>query len=232
MKIFCCYTPAHEVLFRDYFCPSLPAGVDLVSTGLTISGNGDYLSPEFLQCIRRKVDLIRESIDRHAGEIIVWSDVDIIFLADVLQPIKRLADGSEEVWFQRESPRLGDVNTGFIVIRCGPQASGFFQRVAGALEERPDWNEQRVVNDLISNGDPVKWAYLPPSFYARTNGWPPPSDAVLYHANYTKGPNGVGQKLAQFQEVQLLRRWGAPARAWSILRRVPGLIWRRSFQRD
>ncbi len=231
MIIFCCYTPAHEVLFREYFCPSVPAGVDVVSTKLTISGKGDYLSLEFLQCIRRKVALIRGSIDCHAGEIIVWSDVDIVFLADVVRPIQHLSAASEEVWFQRESPRLADVNTGFVVIRCGPQSSRFFERVAIELEQNPDWNEQRVVNNLLLTGDPVKWAYLPPSFYARTNGWPPPKDAVLYHANYTKGHDGIGQKLAQLREVQFLGRWGAPARAWSILRRVPGLIWRRWLQR-
>ena len=232
MKIFCCYTPAHEVLFRDYFCPSLPAGFDVVSTKLAISGSGDYLSPEFLECIREKVALIRESIERNAGEIVVGSDVDIIILADLVPMLEHLAGAPETMWFQRESPRMPDVNTGFIIIRCGSQAGEFFKRIANALEEKPDWNEQRAVNDLLLNGDTPKWAYLPPIFYARTHGWPPPKDAVLYHANYTKGPDGVGQKIDQFKEIQFLRRRGAPARAWSILRRIPALIWRRLFQTD
>jgi hypothetical protein len=44
---------------------------------------------------------------------------------------------------------------------------------------------------------------------------------MLYHANYTKGPDAVGQKLAQFTELDSILRGGWLARWWSILRRVP-----------
>jgi hypothetical protein len=83
MKICCCYTPAHEVLFRGYFLPSLPAGLVHESHRLEIPGGGDFLSPEFLQCIRRKITLIRESLIANSGSVILWSDVDIVFQKDM-----------------------------------------------------------------------------------------------------------------------------------------------------
>ncbi|MFZ4682990.1 MAG: hypothetical protein ACOYMS_10840, partial [Terrimicrobiaceae bacterium] len=61
----------------------------------------------------------------------------------------------------------------------------------------------------------------PWSFYARTHGWPPPSETHLYHANYTKGTDAVGQKIAQFEEFARIRAGGLPALAWSCLRRLP-----------
>jgi hypothetical protein len=70
----------------------------------------------------------------------------------------------------------------------------------------------------------LTWGYLPLSYYARTHGWPPPRKLALYHANYTLGPDGIGQKFAQFREVDSLVRWGCPAYIWSIAKRIPGKL--------
>jgi hypothetical protein len=70
----------------------------------------------------------------------------------------------------------------------------------------------------------ISWGYLPRSFYARTHGWPPPRHLAIYHANYTKGRDGVGQKLAQFREIDWVVRSGWFAWLLSVLRRIPGRI--------
>ena len=75
MKIHACYTPAHEVLWRDYFVPSIPAGCAVQGDVLDIEGQGDFLSREFLQCIRQKISLVLKSLDEE--KVVVWSDVDI-----------------------------------------------------------------------------------------------------------------------------------------------------------
>ena len=85
-------------------------------------------------------------------------------------------------------------------------------------------NEACDENLLLRDGDALRWDYLPWSFYARTHGWPPPRETHLYHANYTKGRDAVGQKIAQFEEFARLRAGGLPARAWSCLRRLPGAV--------
>jgi len=231
MKIYCCYTPAHEGLFRGYFLPSLPDGLPLESHRLEISGDGDFLSMEFLQCIRRKIRLIRDSLRANSGAIILWSDVDIIFQKDVRGLVQQTFDGNPDLQLllQREAKRLPDVNTGFLALRCGAETEKFFARVEARLVTEPDKNEQAVVNDLLlRDGDPLRWDYLPWSFYARTHGWPPPRETHLYHANSTKGPDAVGQKIAQFTEFAQVKAGGLPALAWSCLRRLPA---RMSFLR-
>jgi hypothetical protein len=267
--IFCCYTPAHEILYRDVFLPSVPSGFDVQASLVEISGPGDYLTKEFLRCIRAKLDLVVRSVEENPGKVIVWSDVDIRFFVltpDVL--VAELEASACDILFQRESHRLPDVNTGFFVCRCTPAVEGFFTAVCAELESHPEENEQMVVNRLLNGkceirnlecgmqygkfgmgnfeekfsvfggsvfrgqskkecgmGNPVMtWGYLPCSHYARTHGWPPPRKLSLYHANYTKGPDGIGQKMQQFQEIEWIQRHGRPARIWSVIRRVPGKL--------
>ena len=119
---------------------------------------------------------------------------------------------------------MPDVNTGFFVCRCNHAVRNFFDRVGQRLEEDETINEQAAVNQLLTHlpeNQLLKWARLPATYYARTHGWPPPRDLSLYHANYTKGSDGVEQKLAQFRELETLLNGGLCERMWSIMRRIP-----------
>jgi len=94
--------------------------------------------------------------------------------------------------------------------------------IAGARAANGKIGMEKPENEKRSSR--ISWGYLPRSFYARTHGWPPPRHLAIYHANYTKGQDGVGQKLAQLREVDWMVRSGWPARILSIARRIPGRI--------
>ncbi len=232
MRLSCCYTPAHEVLYREVFLPSVPEGFEVAATLIDEAGSGDFLSPEFLRCIRRKIALVEESLRIHPDEVIVWSDVDVRFLNLSPQRVRQeLEQSGCEILFQRELPRMPDVNTGFFVCHTGPAVRTFFERVRETLQEDPVINEQMAVNRLLTTLPRTElplWSYLPHSYYARTHGWPPPRSLAIYHANYTKGTNAVGQKLAQFSELDAILRGGWPARINSIIKRIPNKIFRLS----
>lgn len=227
----CCHTPAHEVLFREIFLTSVPPGFEVRPHLIDVSGPGDYLSPEFLRCIRKKIDLVLDSIEAAPDATIVWSDVDIRFFSvtpgDLQQELTR---SKCDILFQRESPRLVDVNTGFFVCHTNAAVRDFFRSIRNELESRSDENEQMAVNRLLAAGLALTWGHLPNTFYARTQGWPPPLRPAIYHANYTKGADGVGQKLAQFREIDRIHRLGWPAWVWSIVRRIPGRLLRGSAE--
>lgn len=228
MKIYCCYSEAHRLLFERHFAPTLPASFELKAYRLEVAGKGDFFATDFLECIRRKVVLIRNSIDANRGEAIVWADVDIRFYADPVPDMRAQVENEPETvcWFQRESKKIPDVNTGFVMIRCNEKARRFFEQVADELKVRIDCNEQTVINQLLQAGSFPQWSYLSWKYYARTHGWPPPHDLLLYHANYTVGANSVQRKEEQFRELAWIRRYGSPARLWSCLRRVPGKVMR------
>ncbi|MEP2777040.1 MAG: putative nucleotide-diphospho-sugar transferase [Luteolibacter sp.] len=213
MKFYCTYTPAHEVLYRDWFLPSVPEGVEVVAIPSDISGSGDFLSEEFLRCIRAKVSMIVDSIDQNHGEWITWTDIDILLFPNLAERLGTIIAnaGNKCLFFQMETKREGEVNTGFILIRCGEETAAFFREVGARLEREKGKNEQAVENEMLREGAAPAWGYLPVDFVARTHGWPPPREMAIYHANYTLGPDGVGQKIRQFRHVNAMRRWGAPA---------------------
>jgi hypothetical protein len=231
MKLFCCYTPAHGVLYERIFKPSIPKGYEVRPTEIDETGAGDYLSPEFLRCIRAKVDLVSRSLDEFPDEPLVWSDVDVRF---VDLPVDRLlsdftASGSDIV-FQRESPRMKDVNTGFFICRSTPSVRKFFESVHRELTMDVSLNEQMAANKILSapqTPESLRWEFLPSVYYARTHGWPPPRKLAIYHANFTKGHDAIGLKLAQFAELDRVLKGGWAAWIASIVRRVPGKILRR-----
>lgn len=210
VKIYCCHTPAHKILFENIFKPSLPAGFQLVTHEVRLSGAGDFLSPEFLACIRRKVDLILESLEKNRGELLVWSDVDIEFYGDCVSDLAGLIGSSgHAILFQRETRDLPDINCGFFVCRAGTEVEDFFRAVVSGLEDAPDLNEQAVINRLLAAGHlKGRWGYLPFRYYARTAGWPPGRDLLLYHANETGGKDALKRKMDQFRRYQKYRQSG------------------------
>lgn len=206
MNIFCCYTKAHKPLLVDYFIPSMPNDINLSAISLDgIDGPGDFLSTEFIDCIRRKMQHIEQSIRDNRGSIIGWLDVDIVFFKNFRDAVlKFMEDENLDIAFQKEGfgPWDGEVNTGVIFMRCNERVLKFYQQVRRVMAENPDKNEQPVVNELLAQKPDLRWKMLPLSFRARSHGWPLDlSDAVLYHANVTTGSDGVGQKIRQFAEV-------------------------------
>jgi hypothetical protein len=105
MHLFCCHTPAHRVLFEKVFAPSVPKGFELHSTLIEQTGPGDFLSPEFLRCIRKKLILIQESLRNFKNEILVWSDVDIRFVNLSLHVLKADFESSDtDIFFNGSRP--------------------------------------------------------------------------------------------------------------------------------
>ena len=221
MKLYCCFTLAHRILFDDYFLPSVPKTFSVVPTSLEIDGAGDFLSREFIQCIWQKIDLVLESITKNIGDVIVWSDIDIQFF-DLVPETLLSQLGVSDIAFQREGHKTSDVNTGFFICRCNERTTAFFERVGDALRHNVTANEQYVVNQLLkARVTDLAWTYLPFAYYARTHGWPPPRKLALYHANATVGPDCVQRKIRQFRELAFLRRFGISALLLTSIKYAP-----------
>ncbi|MBC8128101.1 MAG: hypothetical protein H8M99_13250 [Gloeobacteraceae cyanobacterium ES-bin-144] len=188
------------------------------------------MSDEFLRCIRKKIELIVQSIQDNRNEWIIWSDVDILFfdgLGQALQNVIGQANG-KMLFFQKETKSDGEVNTGFILIQCCETTERFFREVGQRLEVERDKNEQAIENIMLQEGVIDCWGYLPVNFVARTHGWPPLRHKMIYHANYTVGSDGVGQKIRQFKAIRSMDRFGFPAICYFVflrsLEKLSGLV--------
>jgi len=214
MRIYTCYTPSHDALFRGCFMSSLPASLSCHPARINIQGAGDFLSTDFLQCILAKLQLVIASLAAHPGEVIGWSDVDIVFLGDPVPALTSLIRSRPDVelWFQRESSSSPEANVGFAVMRGTASMARFYERAMQRMRDQPGWNDQRAINELLQHEGLVSWGYLPMTFAARSHGWPPRAGSLIYHANCTAGPNGVALKIAQFVELNRLLSVTRPPR--------------------
>lgn len=104
MKIYSCYTPSHKELFDGYFYKSLPSGLESCAHFVDVEGPGDFKSVGFLEAIKKKLCLIIESVEANPGSVIIWSDVDIVFLRDPTSSIEEIFDDDRDldIAFQRE----------------------------------------------------------------------------------------------------------------------------------
>lgn len=237
LKLYTQYTAAHEVLFREFFQPSIPAGIELIVETPQLMGAGDYYSSEWHSCILRKVAILIEAVESNEGAEIIWADVDIEFFA--FEPGKLLAmllESGRDILFQRERRRGEDeVNTGFFICRCNASTLGFFRRVAEVMAAEQNPNDQITINRLLPGSTDVSWGFLPAEYYARTHGFPPPRRPVLYHANYTTASPSVPLKCKQLAEMRRMVNGGTGMYLAGVAReaRRQGLgivtraIWRR-----
>lgn len=219
MKLFSCHTPNHDILFREYFLPSVPKGFTVVSHPLEIEGSGDFMTESFLRCVHHKVHLVRESIRQHPGELLVWSDVDIRLMRTTPAELEFLI-GDHDLALQREWRSGDEVNVGFFVCRASERTERFFSRVIEGLEQEPDKHEQYMINRLLREPDRgISATQLPLSYYAKSHACPPPPNLAIYHANCTPGADGVGSKIAQFRELDTYLRYETPIRLGRYLKR-------------
>jgi hypothetical protein len=223
MKIFCCYTPSHNALFHDDFLPTVPSSFTVHPEIIAMFGEGHYDSPQFVPCVVKKVDLILQSLRENAGDVIIWSDVDIQFYKFAPNiALTELAD--HDIAFQAAGVPATDINSGFFICRCNDRVIRFFEEVRRRLlNECAGEIEERVMNKLLPglNERDLSWCFLPRRFYARSNYWPPPRNLVLYHANSTPGAKGLKLKHRQLREVALMQRYGLPVLIYTCIKYAP-----------
>jgi hypothetical protein len=202
---------AHEILYRNYFLPTLPAGFEVRVRDLgRNASDGSYMSEEWQNAMLGKIshalDFCRESPE---DSLFIVSDVDVQFFPPFGEDQFR-RDFSAlhcEMAFQKERLREGDreANCGFYAARNTPAVRALLQKALENLQADSVRNEQSAVNDLLGR-DLVRWNFLPPRYYGRTHGFPPPRDIVLHHASWTFN---IPQKIRQLDRVRRIVRGGA-----------------------
>lgn len=175
MRLYSTSTPNYKLLYERFFLPSVPDWVEHTHYNLNPNfplNSWDY----FLEAIREKVRLIVSSIDRAApNDLICWSDIDIEIYDLQEEHLRRLmSDLNAEIAFQMQKSGRPNVNTGFFVAFPTKQVRDLFTTALKVIEDHGKLQEEPAINDLLLNGFQIQWAHLPKSFYARTQGWPPP----------------------------------------------------------
>jgi hypothetical protein len=127
-----------------------------------------------------KTEMIIDAIKKNLNEIIIISDIDIVFYKPVI-PIILKSMVNNDICFQKETPTSG-INIGFISIYCNTTTLQFWNKVYEILCKSNRW-DQEIVNDLIYNHNyKIKWNLFPSSIWNWSQG-SLNKNIILHHSN-------------------------------------------------
>ena len=127
-----------------------------------------------------KTEMVINSIKQNMGEIIIVSDIDIIFYKPVMDCVK-VSMENHEICFQKEFKYYG-LNIGFISILCNENTLEFWEKIHDVVSTTNRW-DQEIVNDFIFNDKhKIKWNLFPSSIWNWSQG-ELNKDIKLHHAN-------------------------------------------------
>jgi len=127
-----------------------------------------------------KTSMIINAIKENKNDIILVSDIDIIFYRPVEKIIEQCMINTD-CCFQKETSTSG-INIGFISIRCNESMLYFWNIVNEKVCNTNVW-DQEIVNDLIYNKkEKIRWGLFPSSVWNWSQGDLNKS-IILHHAN-------------------------------------------------
>lgn len=179
--------PTMEPLELGFFLPSLPAGFHAVRHAVALPTSGNFKEDHYNEILRRRTTAIIREIGKNTdGGVMVWSDVDVVFLGDSAPGLIQQAMSGFDLLFQKERAHFEDdaCNFGFQVIRRNDSNLRFYQTLLDAQTGSLQSDDQSLGNDLLGSHNAPRWGHLPLSFAAESNGGCK-RDSVLYHANLT-----------------------------------------------
>jgi len=150
MKLIVYYTDTHEKLYKDYFLESIKDdyGFKIIAKkGHQHSLNGSYFSQGFNETTRDKINFLLDNLlESKENEIVLFSDVDIIFLGDIKEYIKGY--DSFDMVFQNG---FGGLNTGFFIMKNNQKVRTLLESVINECHKFD--NDQIATNEIIKRYD-------------------------------------------------------------------------------
>lgn len=210
MKLYCFYTPSHEIFFKDWFLPSAEKEYEVISTkhSTQISKSGAYAKMGWRETQYNKVLCWKKAVEDNMGDLIVCSDVDIQFLKRSSEYLSKTLE-SGDIGFQQNF-KGGPICSGFFVCRCSLKTQNFFDIVAKRLKKimhEEGGGEQYEMQKLLKE----PWYDLNVLKISHDRIWTPgknyedlrelniPKDLMVHHANWT---HGVENKIEQLEYVK------------------------------
>ena len=206
-KLYCFFTPSHEVLFNDYLKPSaeIEYDVNFLFYKNQICESAEFSKGGWRETQYNKVLYWIEAIKENREKIIVCCDVDVQFLKPSFESLNKSL-GSSDIAFQCNDSS-GNICSGFFICRCNQRTLSFFEKTAFLLKgkmHQDGGGEQYVMRDIIFKRlCELSWSIIP-----RSTVWCPGfkynslselkinNNAVIHHANWT---NGIEEKIKQLE---------------------------------
>ena len=101
----------------------------------------------YVKLIEFKVRQEVASIQANMGGVIIWSDIDIVFLRKITRPVSHSL-GFADICFVHEYHGSDRINGGFMAIRCNERTLDLFTRVSNIDLGRFAFHDQDAIHRL------------------------------------------------------------------------------------
>ena len=178
MKFCTFFSESHKRLFDESFIPSFPFenGLDLIIRKIEQEcPTGNLFDVGWVNSMTAKEVFINEVLERYSNEIIVFSDVDIMFYGPIKQDLEDLL-GDYDILFQKDHHNNPNGRcAGFFVAKSNEKVKKLFsnvlERIRESSKERKDkradfiHSEQNAVNREVEALEGLNWDFLPERYY-------------------------------------------------------------------
>jgi len=215
IRLYCMYTPSHEVLYKEWFLPTLQDDYEVVSSCFKQEcQRGAFMSKGWAKTIIHKIDIILRGIEENWGQVFVFSDVDIQFFAPTWPTLSLLIE-NHDIIMQRCWNGSKKVNTGFFACRANKRNLATWQEarrlVQKGIDSGKERDDQQSFNKVLKrNPFNLQVGFLPPTFlkggFFERKPWTPkqkmrvPNGTIMHHACWTQG--GLEDKILQLRYVK------------------------------
>ena len=152
MKLITFYTKTHERMLREFLIPSVTEDFELiVGSGRQKSQDGNYFSEGFNESTKDKLIFLYNVLQKSENnEVLLFADVDIIFLKPVMAYLKKYLE--HDMVFQKAYPGL---NTGFFLLKNKKEVRNLLKNVINNCHLYHD--DQLALNDIIQKYILIKY---------------------------------------------------------------------------
>jgi len=203
VKVFGVYSEENKKLKDDWFLKTLTDDFELNLKYLGSSGGTEvhFASDYWFRALRERHEYLCQAIRDNFGEIILSMDLDMQFFGQC-RPVITEAMAKKDIVFQSEHwPPTGEVNAGFVAIKCNDKTLDFYTQISQMQFEKMPFGDQSAINQLLQKkSNNLEWGVFPAHIWARSHGCAPPDDIVVHHANCT------ANAAAKVKQLKLIRR--------------------------
>lgn len=118
-----------------------------------------------------KVEAVIEKIKEHFGEMLLFTDADLVFFRETKGRLLCELEDNDIVFLKERSfnqpifeKAKANINIGFVLMRCNESTLLFWNNIYDRLINEKGW-DQEIANNLLLNYDyPMKWELLSEEF--------------------------------------------------------------------
>jgi len=188
-------TPSHEVFLEEFFLPTVDPEFDLHLIRAEQQGGWEFATEGWHNNVRQKLAMFADAVRDHSdGEIVMFTDVDMIF-------VKPYAHRVPELLGECEIINQGECNSGFFAVRITENVRICFEllrRFPAEYTNRPPWGDQYALNFLAPLLD-------------RANGFPRHEVSFAHYARFVLDDVLAGkEKMPISEHLAVLHPAGLP----------------------